>query len=297
MPGTKLRAGPRVLIAAAALIGALLVAPAAIAKLPDPVPCTAGPCFAPSQGARWQWQICCSRKGAQRDYVKLNHDVEFFDIDLFENRRRTVRRIHGRGDAAICYVDAGTLERWRPDAEKFRGHHGFIGKPLDDWPGQRWVDVRRSRIIRPIMRARLDKCARRGYDGAQFDDLDGWQLPKRKQGFPTKLRGRHVLRYAAWLANAAHRRGLSAAFENDLEQAKRLEPRFEWLIVEDCARYRECKHDGIRAFLDAGKFAGPVEYTDWKRLPELSVWCGRLLPGSSGMIKRRNLRSWRRPCP
>jgi hypothetical protein len=265
--------------------------------LPRPVPCSGGPCYIPRQGSLWQWQICCSTERRASNYAGIRVHVSFYDVDGFENdgsASGTVAGVHRQGRRVICYLDAGSYEDWRPDAPKFRGHPGLIGAPLVDWPHQWWVDIRKKAILYPIIQARLDMCGSRGYDGVQFDDIVVWQ--EANQGFGSRVSARDELLYAIWLANEAHKRGLSAAFENDIEQAGILVRYYDWAIFEDCTRYAECHAPGLTAFLHAGKFVGDVEYTDWRRLPPLQTWCAALERGTSGMLKHRPLDFFRKAC-
>jgi hypothetical protein len=70
-----------------------------------------------------------------------------FDIDLYQDGRisgndhtintAAVDAIHRRGGHAICYVSAGTAERFRPDYERYvqfdrRIGHRLLGKPFSD---------------------------------------------------------------------------------------------------------------------------------------------------------------------
>jgi hypothetical protein len=176
--------------------------------------------------------------------------VQMFELDLFDTSPRLVGRLHRRGEHVVCYVDAGTWERWRPDAGRFR--RSVLGRP-NGWPGERWLDIRRLAVLRPIMLERLDRCRRRGFDGVELDNVDGYA---NHTGFA--LHAADQLRYDIFLANAAHRRGLAVALKNDLGQVPRLVRYFDWALVEQCFRYRECWR--LRPFLRAGKPVMEIEY-------------------------------------
>jgi hypothetical protein len=55
----------------------------------------------------------------------------------------------------------------------------------------------------------LDRCLGKGFDGVDFDNVDGYA---NATGF--ELDGDDQLRFDAWLARAAHRRGLSVVNED-----------------------------------------------------------------------------------
>ena len=56
----------------------------------------------------------------------------------------------------------------------------MLGKNYSGWPGERWVDIRRIKDLSPILTARLDLCAQKGFDGVEMDNVDGYQ---NKTGF------------------------------------------------------------------------------------------------------------------
>ena len=75
-------------------------------------------------------------------------DAATFIVDGFDVDAATVADLQGRGRTAICYVNAGALEDWRPDADRYPDE--IVGDPLDDWQGERWLDIRATEVLRPI---------------------------------------------------------------------------------------------------------------------------------------------------
>ena len=120
--------------------------------------------------------------------------------------------LHADGSAVVCYISAGSWERWRPDADRFPER--VLGRS-NGWPGERWLDIRRRGVLRPIMEARLDMCARKGFDAVEFDNVDGYA---NRTGFP--LTGADQLRYNVFLANA----GASPRAERAAEERPRPDP-------------------------------------------------------------------------
>jgi len=230
----------------------------------------------PPVGTAWQWQL--------DGRLDFSVSTPVYDVDGFETTAKQVSRLHKLGRHAICYVSAGSWERWRPDKDKFPS--SVLGNVMDGWPGERWLDVRKIRALAPIMRARLDKCRRKGFDAVEPDNIEGYT---NKTGFP--LAGADQLRYNRWFANQAHKRGLSVALKNDLGQVKALLPSFDFAIVEECFQYKECGK--AVPFVSAGKAVLETEY----KLPR-SAFCAKAdALGFSAMKKRLSLRAWRRPCP
>jgi hypothetical protein len=187
------------------------------------------------------------------------------------------------GRHAVCYVSAGSYERWRPDAHDFPEQ--VLGRGLAGWPGERWLDIRRLRLLRPIIKARVRMCARKGFDGIDFDNVDGFA---NETGFP--LTKRDQLRYLRFLENAAHARGLAAGLKNLPQLARRLEPRWDFAVNEQCFRYDEC--EGYLAFIDAGKPVFNIEYglEVESFCPQANEW------GFTSQRKDRDLSARREPC-
>lgn len=206
-----------------------------------------------------------------------------FDIDLFDSTQSLVSDLHAAGSHVVCYISAGSREKWRPDKGEFPER--IVGKPLDGWPGERWLDIRKLVVLSKIMGARLDICAAKGFDAVEFDNVDAWSADS---GFP--LTRANQLSYNAMLANMAHERGLSAALKNDVEQAKQLLAYFDFALDEECFTYREC--DRLVPFIDAGKPVFQVEY----HLATSGFCAEANSMNFNSQKKKLNLGVWREPC-
>jgi hypothetical protein len=191
------------------------------------------------------WQIQLSGR------PDLGVPADVYELDLDAAPAAMVARLHAAGRRAICYVDAGTWEAWRRDADAYPAE--VIGRPLPEWPGERWLDIRRLDVLGPIIEARVARCARAGFDGVDFDNVDGFE---NRTGFP--LTSADQLRFNRWLARAAHAAGLAVVLKNDLAQARALEPAFDAAVLEQCVAYAECRL--ARPFVDAGKHVVDIEY-------------------------------------
>jgi hypothetical protein len=255
----------------ATLPGAL-AGPAWAGTLPDPVACDG--CDAPALQTSWQWQL----QGA----VDTSVDVAMYDIDGFEATTDLVTQLHDDGRMVVCYLSAGSWESFRPDAGDFPD--SALGRS-NGWPGERWLDIRRLRVLRPIIQARLDMCRSKGFDAVELDNVDGYQ---NSTGFP--LTGADQLRYDVLLANQAHLRGMSAVLKNDLGQVRALVPYFDFALNEQCFQYREC--DKLTPFVDAGKAVFGVEYRG-----DPADFCPRADSLNFNFLKKKlSLRAWRVAC-
>ena len=228
----------------------------------------------PAPHTTWQWQLTTP--------VSLSVTAQMFDIDLFDNPASVVAALHRRHRRVICYLDAGTYESFRPDARAFP--HSVLGRP-NGWPGERWLDIRRLAVLEPIMGARLTLCRRKGFDGVEADNVDGYA---NDTGFP--LTAGQQLTYNRWLARTAHTLGLSIALKNDLDQARRLEPFFDYALDEQCFEYSEC--DQLRPFVAAHKAVFEVEYN----LAPVRFCCQANALGFMSMRKHLSLSAFRQAC-
>lgn len=228
----------------------------------------------PAVDANWQIQLTGE--------VDVSVDADVYEIDLFDSPASLVQRLHDLGRKVVCYIDAGTWEDWRPDAAGFA--RSLLGGS-NGWPGERWLDVRQSGVLSPILEARLDLCASKGFDGVDFDNVDGYS---NRTGFPITYADQ--LRFNRFLAQQAHRRHLSVGLKNDPEQVVDLQPDFDWATVEECFQFQECA--SYRPFVQAGKPVVAIEYT---LEPEEFCQQARSLRFRA-MKKHRNLDAFRIGC-
>ena len=198
----------------------------------------------PAVGTTWQYQLS--------EDLDLSVDAAVYDVDWQDTTAAQVAELHRSGRRVVCYVNAGAHEQWRPDADAYPAD--VLGKPLDGWPGERWVDVRRLDVLLPLLAARMDTCLTKGFDAVEPDNVDGYS---NHSGFP--LTATDQLAFNTAVAGLAHDRGLSVGLKNDVEQVAALEPVFDFAVNEECLAYDECA--AYRPFTDAGKAVLHVEYS------------------------------------
>ncbi|MBX3314174.1 MAG: endo alpha-1,4 polygalactosaminidase [Actinobacteria bacterium] len=223
----------------------------------------------------WQYQLSGT--------LDLGVDAAIWDVDGDETTAAQVAALHRRGAYVICYMSAGSFEDWRSDAGRYPS--SVLGRALDGWPGERWVDVRRTDVLLPIIRDRIARCRAKGFDAVEFDNVDGYA---NDSGFP--LTAAHQLRFNRLLADAAHAQGMHAALKNDADQVSALVGSFDLAVVEECIRYDEC--DRYRPFTAAGKPVLVVEYD-----VAADVVCARArTDGFRAIVKDLDLGPGRRAC-
>lgn len=204
--------------------------------------CPAGTWWRPSPATTWQWQLSGT--------VDTSIDVQMYDIDMFDNSKSVIDKLHADGRVVICYFST-QYEDWRPDASSWTA--SVLGKNLDDWAGEKYVDIRSS-VVRSIITSRLDYAVNKGCDGVEPDNVDGYQADT---GFP--LTAADQLNFNQFIALEAHKRGLSVGLKNDGDQSLALQPFFDWALNEQCAQYKEC--NAFNTFISNSKAVFNCEYS------------------------------------
>jgi len=198
--------------------------------------------WAPAPLTTYQWQLTGT--------IDTSINVQMYDIDLFDNTEATISALHAKNRIVICYFST-QYENWRPDAASFTP--AVLGNNLDDWAGERWVDIR-SPIVRNIITSRLSLAASKGCDGVEPDNVDSYET---KSGFP--LTAADQLDFNKFVATSAHSVGLSVGLKNDGDQAAALQPFFDWALNEQCKQYNECNM--LSPFTNARKAVFNTEYS------------------------------------
>ncbi|MEV5749967.1 endo alpha-1,4 polygalactosaminidase [Actinoallomurus sp. NPDC052308] len=230
----------------------------------------------PKTGVSWQWQL--SGK------IDTSVNASVYDVDMFDTPKSTVTALHAKGRKVICYIDIGAAEQGRPDYAKFP--KSILGNKVDGWPQERWVDIRKIDVIRPIWAARLDQCKAKGFDGVEPDLADAYQ---NKSGFP--VTAKQQLAFNRMLASVAHQKGLAVGLKNDLGQIPTLVKDFDFAVNEQCAEYDECS--ALKPFITAGK---PVFHAEYD-LP-LSKFCAESKRLKLSSIRKTlDLTAKRQTCP
>ncbi len=232
----------------------------------------------PTPGLTWQWQL--------DEEIDTSVEAQVYDIDLYAERS-AIDELHSRGVKLICYISVGSWEDKRPDADQFPEE--VLGKKYEGWPGERWLDIRRLDLLAPILRARLDLCAARGFEAVEPDNIE---IYDNNTGFP--LTYTDQLAYARWLADEAHARGLAIGLKNAPDMIADSIDFFDFAVTEDAFYYEWI--DQFLPFIEAGKPVFAAEYTDMKvDFPAACAW-GRE-HRVSFILKNRILTAYRGICP
>lgn len=163
-----------------------------------------------------------------------------------------VQAVHERDAYAVCYMNGGAWEPYRTDSDQFS--EAVKGKVMEGWADEKWFDVRDPELL-PIMKARVVECKAKGFDGVEFDNMDGYL---HDSGFP--LTQEDQIAYAQKLAGLAHEAGLGAALKNGVDMIPSLVGSFDFAINEQCIEFEECAV--YQPFVAAKKAVFNVEYVD-----------------------------------
>jgi hypothetical protein len=231
----------------------------------------------PAPGLTWQWQL--------DDEVDTSVDAQVYDIDL-SVEQSVIDELHARGVKAIGYISVGSWEDWRSDADQFPAE--ILGKDYEGWSGEKWLDIRRMDLLAPIMRARLDLCAAKGFDGVEPDNIE---IYDNNTGFP--LIYADQLDYARWLADEAHVRGLAIGIKNAPDMVADSLHFYDFAITEDAFYYQWIEK--MLPFIETGKPVFAAEYTDMNVDFEAACAWGRQ-HSISFILKNRILTAFRVTC-
>lgn len=225
----------------------------------------------------WQWQLTTP--------VDTSVAVQMYDIDLFDNDASVVAGLHAAGRRAICYMEVGAWESYRPDAASFP--ESIKGNVMPGYSSERYVDIR-SPLLRPIIEARLDMCKAKGFDGIEPDIDDSYAEGASVVGFP--LTYQDQITYDTWLVGAAHARGLTILLKNGPGLAADLATVMDGALDEQCFQYGECAP--FSAFINLGKPVFEVEYN-----LATSAFCPQANAlNFNALRKHTNLDAYRVPC-
>jgi hypothetical protein len=128
-----------------------------------------------------------------------------------------------------------------------------IGNTYDNWPDERFLDVRQLDILLPLMQARFTRCRDLGFTAVEPDNMD---LHINDTGFA--IGAGHVSAYVRSLVGIAHGIELQIGQKNAGDLTDRLLPVMDFVITENCMTDGWC--DDIAGYAHAGKPIFAAEY-------------------------------------
>ncbi|EIW78245.1 glycoside hydrolase family 114 protein [Coniophora puteana RWD-64-598 SS2] len=242
------------------------------------------PSFKPTAGATWNIQYATAL-----DPSTVNSTFYAWDLDMVDTPQSTFDALKAANHAVICYFSGGSRESYRTDAGDFPA--AAVGKVMDGWPDENWVDTRNSGV-RDIMSARIQVAKSKGCDGVDVDNVDGYG---NDTGF--NLTQTDGVDYVKFLSDTAHAAGLSYGLKNAGDIVPQVVDVAEWVVNEQCVQYDEC--DLYQPFIKANKPVFHIEYTDDATASPDFVkksCSGGGTDGFSTLIKHMDLGNWTTTC-
>ncbi|KAI7570547.1 hypothetical protein KC343_g4567 [Hortaea werneckii] len=271
--------------------------------IPSPGPSSTPLPTPPANGSLWQpavnssWQIVLLNPlSLSKSATSVSPDVDIFDIDLFSNDQSTIEKLHQLGKKVICYFSAGSYESYRPDSSEFQPSD--LGKELDGWPGERWLDIGSSNVRR-IMAARIALAASKGCDAIDPDNVDGYS---NENGLG--LSEQDSIDFLQFLSNEARNYTLAIGLKNAGSIIPDVLDMMSFSVNEQCVQYSEC--ETFAPFVKAGKPVFHIEYPSDESLNNVAKSAVEDLCSGDGsasgstdfstVIKNMNLNGWVEYC-
>gem|GEM_PF-1095924 len=179
-------------------------------------------------------------------------DPVVYDIDGFDNTAATVSALHAAGDHAVCYIEVGAAENYRPDYSLFPA--STLGNTMPGYPNERYLDIRSAAVVGIIEARIVQQCSAKGFDAVETDIDESYTS---STGFP--LTRAIEEQYMTTLANFMHSVGLGWWIKNPDDTgdsyAADMEPLADAVLTEQCNQYNSCSllstYQGHKAVFNA----------------------------------------------
>lgn len=265
---------------------------------PAPTPCP--DCYHPAVGSTWQWQLNPDVAGGSIDTSIV---ADMYDIDGFSNGADTVAALKALPGTSVgnrgvtCYISAGTLENWRPDARAYDPM--LLGNAYYGFEDERWLDIRRISELAPFLELRMEMCKAKGFDAIEFDNMDSWYAANNTGLNITEA---DAVAFVKYLAREAHERGMSMALKSVVEIVPDVRDHVDFSVVEECFENDECTRQspntggeyGYDMMIEVDKPVFATEYDAYSPTANVCAESNALL--FSTIYKHVDLDSYRVSC-
>ena len=99
---------------------------------------------------------------------------KYLSLELDEFTHTNIQRIIDRGQNIFAYLNIGSLENYR---EYYDEYESFTFKDYDNWPDERWIDVRNS-SWQDLMVNTATRFKSEGVFGVYLDNVDVYTIAK-----------------------------------------------------------------------------------------------------------------------
>eukprot|EP00123_Amoebidium_parasiticum_P007097 comp17874_c0_seq1/m.18084 comp17874_c0_seq1/g.18084 ORF comp17874_c0_seq1/g.18084 comp17874_c0_seq1/m.18084 type:complete len:585 (-) comp17874_c0_seq1:151-1905(-) len=213
-------------------------------------------------GASWALRAWCPHdKGSGAACHEMDiANKAVVTIDMFDTSAYEIQQLKNNNHFVVCYISAGSYERWRPDSEAFPD--SIKGLKLSKWD-EIWLDIRPDQPSYPtllsLMENRIRLAGIKGCDGIELDNVDCWQnycLPN--IGKEEQFMYDNQIKYNKYLAGKVHDYNMAVGLKNTVRQVNDLVDYFDFAINEECFEYNEC--DQLLPFVKQNKAVFGVSY-------------------------------------
>ncbi|KAL5409156.1 hypothetical protein PMIN03_006087 [Paraphaeosphaeria minitans] len=166
------------------------------------------------------------------NYIRPNTGI--YEIDMFWTPAETVTTMKQLGQRTICYFSAATAETWRSDYKDFDKKD--LGLELPDWPGERYLDIRRDNVLK-VIKKRIDVAANKGCDAIEPDNVDVYS---NDNGFTPPIVPSDTISYLSKISAYARSKGMSVGIKNCIEILGDIFDDVDFAISEECVQYLNC---------------------------------------------------------
>jgi len=203
---------------------------AALCSLCGLIACSAPPTIAANSALPVWWQ---PTNDSYRWYWQLQDTiVTSHDVDIYTDTHRFVQRV--------------------------------VGEPYSGYPDERWLDTGNYPLFADIMADRLDRCAEKGFDGVEGDNVDAFLHvnPNVEDAVGTSfsITKQQSINYVLWLAAQSHKRGLAFGLKNAEAIAVEVVDSVDWMLTESCFSHGWC--DDTQIFQEKNKPVFMTEYVE-----------------------------------
>ena len=272
---TLVLAGPAVV--AALVLGAVLV----VRTGNDPAPAPAASAPPPGRISSWAYQLQGYADDRLDQVAAGPYQLAVVDLardahtDYF--RPEEIRAVQGTGKRVLAYFEIGSIEDFRPEYPVLRREAGeLIANEWSDWPGEYFLRYWDERWWERVVRARVDRALRTGFDGVYLDtplayeQIDAGYAQGRDRAALGGAMAALIVRISAYAK--ARRPGFLIVPQNspELRSFAGYTAAIDGIAMEELfflATDRPCTQDwcaenlaGTRALRDAGKFVLSVDY-------------------------------------
>ncbi|MBE9586403.1 endo alpha-1,4 polygalactosaminidase [Mucilaginibacter sp. JRF] len=211
------------------------------------------------------------------------------DVDAFTTSAETVAALHAQGKKVIAYLSVGTFEDDRPDGSLLPKE--VVGKKYDDWPHEKWLDIRQIEKLKPWLNSRFNMILKKGFDAIEPDNLDSYS---NTTGFNISIED--TKRYIDFLITLAHSNGLGIGQKNVPDITAQYASKFDWALTEDA--FKQGWQNDLKLYIDLKK---PVFSTEYNDETSEKTFDSQYCPAAAGLgytiiLKKRDLDAWVHKC-